>query len=446
MSTSVATEQRQFTALMRLFHWLTAAMVLTMLGIGVAMVASLAYYHRLESIHRPLGILILIVVMIRFVNRHYSTLPPFPATMSPQERSVASASELFLYALLVVQPLVGWGMLSAARYPIMLYGSVHLFPILPHNVILYAVLRKAHTVLAYLLFLTFLGHLGAVLFHTWVVRDGTFSRMAPWRVRPIYAMTPARNSGARDEPPPTTISQKEALMSERFSTQVVLIAGGTGGLGRAISAAFLEEGAAVIVTYRRQDEFDAFRNAVGAHALRLEGLNVDVTNEARVLQAVTAVVTKHGRLDVLTNAVGGYEAGRKLWEMDANVLDKMLSVNLLPGYVLSRAVVPVMLKQGHGVIVNVASTAAVDHVASAAAYAASKAAAVAMIDSLAADLKGTGVRANSILPSIIDTEANRKAMPNADFSKWPKPQEVARVILFLCGDDAELIHGASIQV
>ena len=121
MSTSVATEQRQFTAPMRLFHWLTAAMVLTMLGIGVAMVASLAYYHRLVSIHRPLGILILIVVVIRFVNRHYSTLPPFPATMSPRERSVASASELFLYALLVVQPLVGWGMLSAARYPIMMY-------------------------------------------------------------------------------------------------------------------------------------------------------------------------------------------------------------------------------------------------------------------------------------------------------------------------------------
>lgn len=87
-------------------------------------------------------------------------------------------------ALLVVQPLVGWGMLSAARYPIVLYGSIHVSSILPHNVILYAVLRKAHTVLACLLFLTFLGHFGAVLFHTWVVRDGTFSRMAPWRVRP----------------------------------------------------------------------------------------------------------------------------------------------------------------------------------------------------------------------------------------------------------------------
>jgi cytochrome b561 len=168
---------------MRLFHWLTAAMVLTMLGIGVAMVASLADYHRLVSIHRPLGILILIVVVIRFVNRHYSTLPPFPATMSPRERSVASASELFLYALLVVQPLVAWGMLSAARYPIVMYGSLHLFPILPHSAMLYAVLRKTHTVIAYLLFLTFLAHFGAVLFHTWVVRDGTFSRMAPWKVR-----------------------------------------------------------------------------------------------------------------------------------------------------------------------------------------------------------------------------------------------------------------------
>jgi cytochrome b561 len=168
---------------MRFFHWLTAAMVLAMLGIGLAMVASLAYYHRLVSIHRPLGILILIVVVIRFINRRYSTLPPFPATMSPRERSVSSASELFLYALLFVQPLVGWGMLSAARYPIMLYGSLHLFPVLPHNVMLYAALRRAHTVLAYLLFLTFLAHFGAVLFHTWVLRDGTFSCMAPWRVR-----------------------------------------------------------------------------------------------------------------------------------------------------------------------------------------------------------------------------------------------------------------------
>ncbi len=124
----------------------------------------------------------------------------------------------------------------------------------------------------------------------------------------------------------------------------------------------------------------------------------------------------------------------------------MLTFNLRSGYTLLRAVVPAMVKQGRGAIINVASRAAVDHAGGAAGYASSKAAAVAMIDSLAADLKGTGVRANSILPSIIDTEANRKAMPTADFAQWPKPDDIARVILFLCSDDARLIHGAAVPV
>jgi len=177
------TERRQFTASMRFLHWLMAALVLAMLGIGIAMVASISDYHRLVSLHRPLGILIMILVVIRFVNRHFSTLPPFPPSMSSQERFVASASELLLYTLLFVQPLVGWGMLSAARYPIVMFGSVHLPPILPHSVMVYATLRTTHTVLAYLLFLTFLAHFGAVLFHTLIVRDGTFSRMAPWKAR-----------------------------------------------------------------------------------------------------------------------------------------------------------------------------------------------------------------------------------------------------------------------
>jgi cytochrome b561 len=179
----MAGEQRQFNVLMRILHWLMAAMVLTMLGIGVAMVASLGDYHWLVSVHRPLGIAILILVVIRFVNRQFSTLPPFPASMSSQERFFAHASEILLYSLLFVLPLIGWGMLSAARFPIVLYGPLHLPPILPHSVMLYAFLRKTHTVLAYLLFLAFIGHFGAVLFHTLVVRDGLLSRMAPWRAQ-----------------------------------------------------------------------------------------------------------------------------------------------------------------------------------------------------------------------------------------------------------------------
>jgi cytochrome b561 len=176
-------DQQQFPGSMRFLHWLMAAAVLSMLGIGVAMVASLADYHELVSIHRPLGILILILVVIRYINRRLHTLPSFPPTVSSRERVVATASEILLYSLLFLQPLVGWGMLSAAGYPIIMFGSVHLFPILPHSVMLYAALRKLHTILAYLLFLAFVGHLGAVLFHTLVVRDRLFNRMAPWRVR-----------------------------------------------------------------------------------------------------------------------------------------------------------------------------------------------------------------------------------------------------------------------
>jgi cytochrome b561 len=177
------TQRRQFAAFSRLLHWTMAAMVLTMLCVGVAMVASLANYHVLVSIHRPLGIAILILVVIRFGNRLLNRPPPFPATMSRAERLAATASELTMYGLMFALPLVGWGMLSAARYPIVLYGSLHLPFILPHDAMLYAVLRKVHTVLAYFFFVTFLAHFGAILFHTLIVRDGILKRMAPWTIR-----------------------------------------------------------------------------------------------------------------------------------------------------------------------------------------------------------------------------------------------------------------------
>ena len=180
----MSTPRWQFTAFSRLLHWTMAAMVLTMLCIGVAMVASLANYHVLVSIHRPLGIAILILVVVRFVNRRLNPPPPFPATMSPTERLGATASEFAMYGLMFVLPLVGWGILSAAHYPIVLYGSLHLPFILPHNVLLYAVLRQAHTILAYLFFLTFMAHFGAILFHTLIVRDGILKRMALWNIRP----------------------------------------------------------------------------------------------------------------------------------------------------------------------------------------------------------------------------------------------------------------------
>jgi NAD(P)-dependent dehydrogenase (short-subunit alcohol dehydrogenase family) len=235
-------------------------------------------------------------------------------------------------------------------------------------------------------------------------------------------------------------------MSAKFDGKVALVAGGTGGLGRAVALAFLEEGATVAVTFRKQEELDGLKKLAGANAARLEAFAVDVTDEAAVRQLVEKILAKHGRLDALVNTVGAYAGGVKLWELETKVFEQMIALNVRSGYALSRAAVRAMLKQGRGAIVNVASKAAFDHEAGAAAYAASKAAAVAMLDCLAADVKGSGVRVNSVLPSIIDTEANRKAMPKADFAKWPKPEDIARIILFLCSEEAKVIHGAAIPV
>jgi NAD(P)-dependent dehydrogenase (short-subunit alcohol dehydrogenase family) len=242
------------------------------------------------------------------------------------------------------------------------------------------------------------------------------------------------------------MSLPPAYPEAHSSPKIVIVAGGTGGLGRAVSLAFLTQHARVTATYRKQEEFDALKTAAGTQASSLEGSRVDVTDEAAAGGLIDSVVARHGRLDAVVNTVGGYAGGVKLWELDTKVLDQMLSLNLRSGYALARAAVRVMLKQGSGAIVNVAAKAAVDHGAGAAAYAASKAAAVALTDSLAADLKGTPIRVNSILPSIIDTEANRRAMPTADFSKWPKPEEIARVILYLCSESAAVIHGAAVPV
>jgi NAD(P)-dependent dehydrogenase (short-subunit alcohol dehydrogenase family) len=232
-----------------------------------------------------------------------------------------------------------------------------------------------------------------------------------------------------------------------FTGKVALVAGGTGGLGRAVSLAFLREGAEVIVTYRNDQEFADLKSVADANASRLVGRHVDVTDEAAVQQLIAGIGAEGKGLDVLVNTVGGYVGGMRLWwELDTRVLDQMLALNLRSGFILSRAAAKAMLQRGKGAIVNVASKAALDHGAGVAAYAASKAAAVAMMDSLAADLKGSRVRVNSILPSIIDTEVNRKAMPGADFAKWPKAEDIARVILFLCSDDAKVIHGAAIPV
>lgn len=236
-------------------------------------------------------------------------------------------------------------------------------------------------------------------------------------------------------------------MMNSYASRTIVVAGGTGALGRAVGQAFLQEGATVVVTYRDAAEFHSFAGALSDEMrARLEGEQVDVTDEAAVRRLVAGAVQRHSRIDALVNTVGGYAGDVKLWEMESAVLERMLALNLRPLHVLARAVVPEFLKQGHGAIVNVAARTALDPPAGGSAYAASKAAALAMAHSLAAELAGTGVRVNSILPRIIDTPANRKAMPKANFAKWTTPEKIADVILFLCSDAAAAVHGAALPV
>ena len=173
--------QARFPAVSRLLHWIMAPMIVAMLFIGVGMAASVsARYELLVSIHRPLGIAILALCIIRIVNRLINPPPELPDTLPSMQRFAAKASHIVLYALMLIMPLVGWGVLSAAHYPIVLYGPLQLPPILPHDLTLYAWLRDLHTVLAYLFFATFLAHFAAALYHGLIRRDGVFGAMASW--------------------------------------------------------------------------------------------------------------------------------------------------------------------------------------------------------------------------------------------------------------------------
>src|SRR5437773_9110386 len=153
------------------------------------------------------------------------------------------------------------------------------------------------------------------------------------------------------------------FMAGRFAEKSVLIAGGTGALGRAIAVAFLEESAYVIVTYRRQKEFVALNKTAAAAGLSLEGYQVDVTDEGAVRRLTAQLLASHGRIDVLVNAVGGYAGGQPLLETDSKTFDQMFALSMRSGDALCSAIVPVMMKQRSGANLTVSSRVAFDHAA-----------------------------------------------------------------------------------
>lgn len=169
---------RHFNLLARVLHWSMALAILAMLFVGAGMVVSLRYRDTLLDLHRPLGLAILLLAAVRLANRLRHAPPPLPADLPRIQVWAAEASHWVLYALMFAMPLIGWAMLSAGGYPVVVFKGIDLPAILPHSPAVYGFLRPLHGVLAYVLFLTVLGHLGAALFHAWVRRDGVFGQMA----------------------------------------------------------------------------------------------------------------------------------------------------------------------------------------------------------------------------------------------------------------------------
>ncbi len=224
---------------------------------------------------------------------------------------------------------------------------------------------------------------------------------------------------------------------------VALVTGGTGGLGQAVVADLLDAGAEVVTPWLVEKEREAAEGALGDR----DGFHLV---EANLLEggAETAVkaATEVGELSALVNLVGGFASGPRLHEAPPEQLDKMLALNLTTAVNAARAALPPMLEGGGGAIVCVGTRAALEPFSGGAAYAISKAAVLTLVSSLHAEYRDDGVRANAVIPSVIDTPANRSSMPDADFDTWVQPAEIARVIRFLCSPDSTPISGAEIPV
>ncbi|MGR6321722.1 SDR family NAD(P)-dependent oxidoreductase [Micromonospora soli] len=222
--------------------------------------------------------------------------------------------------------------------------------------------------------------------------------------------------------------------------RTVLVTGGTGGLGGAVTAAFLKAGWRVVVPDRKGGETTpATSGPVRVVADLLEPAGV-----ARAVEAATADPT--APLRAVVNLVGGYASGGLVHETPVEEFDRMLRINLRPTYLVTQAALPHLTAAGGGAVVCVSARAAVAPFARAAGYATAKAAVVAFANAVAVEYRQHGVRCNTVLPSVIDTPANRAAQPDADHGRWVPPAEIAGVIRFLASDESAPTSGASIPV
>ena len=231
-------------------------------------------------------------------------------------------------------------------------------------------------------------------------------------------------------------------MTEKLRTTIVT--GGTGALGSRVVRAFLEAGDRVVVPWIVEREHEAIasveKSALAAGQLSL--LRADVTQES----GAASVASAAGEPSVLVNGVGGFAGGAPLHRTDLETWERMWTMNVRSAVAMSRAALPSMLARRRGVILNVASRAAIDRPAGLAAYSASKASVLVLTEVLQREVASDGIRVNAIVPTTIDTPANRAAMPKADFSQWTPPDRIAAVLLWLASDAGATVRGGFIPV
>ena len=231
-----------------------------------------------------------------------------------------------------------------------------------------------------------------------------------------------------------------------FTNRVVIITGAAGNLGVVTARAFQAAGASLVLVDRAPDRLPKLFPELASSPKHFLATSVDLGDVLAVEKMAQEAVKRLGQIDVLVNTAGGYRAGKPLHEAPLEDWDFLLNLNARSVLIACRSVIPQMLKQSAGKIVNIASRAALMGEANAAAYSVSKTAVVRLTESMAAELKSHDINVNCILPGMIDTPPNRQAMPNADYSQWVAPEALADMILFLASDAARAIQGAALPV
>lgn len=224
--------------------------------------------------------------------------------------------------------------------------------------------------------------------------------------------------------------------------RTALVTGGTGGLGAAVVARLLDDGWRVVVPWIDERELERVPDRAG-----LELVRADLFDAGAVAEVVARAAGDAGApLRAAVNLVGGFAAGERVAEEPIETLEAQLRLNLRPTYLVTQAALPHLVAAGGGAIVCVGSRTAVQPFAGGAAYATAKAAVIAFAQAVAVEYRDEGVRCNAILPSVIDTPANRAAMPSADHARWVAPERLAATIAFLCSDEGAATSGAAIPV